>query len=69
MSKPLVIVQMKVDFEVEYNSFSGRTPEQFSKTLEDDLHTALHDFREDDVQGIFSTITSVDLVEPLTQCP
>ena len=67
MSKPLVIVQMKVDFEVEYNSFSGRTPEQFSKVLEDDLHTALNDFREDDVKGIYSTITSVDLVCPMTQ--
>ena len=68
MSKPLVNISMQVDLEVEYDPFTGRTPDQFAKVIEDDLHTALNDFREDDVQGIFSTITSVNLVETAAQC-
>ena len=68
MSKPLVNISMQVELEVEYDPFTGRTPDQFAKVIEDDLHTALNDFREDDVQGIFSTITSVDLVGTAAQC-
>lgn len=63
MSQPIVTVQMSVEFEAEYNPFSGKTPEEFSQTLEDDLHTALLDFREKDVKGIFSTVESVKLID------
>lgn len=63
MSQPIVTVQMAVEFEVQYNPFSGKTPEEFANTLQDDLHTALIDFRENDVNGIFSTVESVKLID------
>ena len=54
---------MTVEFEAKYNPFTGRTPEQFGSTLEDDLHSALLDFREEDVTAFFSTVESVSLIE------
>ena len=42
--------------------FTGRTPEQFADIIEDDLHRALNDFREDDVKGIFSKVESVEQI-------
>lgn len=62
MSKPILAVRLSVEFEVEYDPFTGRTPEQFADIIEDDLHRALNDFREDDVKGIFSKVESVEQI-------
>ena len=62
MSKPILTVKLSVEFEVEYDPFTGRTPEQFADIIEDDLHRALNDFREDDVKGIFSKVESVEQI-------
>ena len=62
MSKPILTVRLSVEFEVEYDPFTGRTPEQFADIIEDDLHRALNDFREDDVKGIFSKVESVEQI-------
>ena len=40
--------------------FKGRTPEEFAQIIQDDLHVALEGFREEDVQGIFSSVESVE---------
>jgi len=48
--------------EVDYDPFKGRTPEQFAEIIQDDLHNALLDFREEDVQGIFSSVESVEKI-------
>lgn len=62
MSKPILTVKLSVEFEVEYDPFTGRTPEQFADIIDDDLHRALNDFREDDVKGIFSKVESVEQI-------
>lgn len=62
MSKPILTVRLSVEFEVEYDPFTGRTPEQFADIIDDDLHRALNDFREDDVKGIFSKVESVEQI-------
>jgi hypothetical protein len=62
VSKPILTVRLSVEFEVEYDPFTGRTPEQFADIIEDDLHRALNDFREDDVKGIFSKVESVEQI-------
>ncbi len=59
MSKPFVSIRFSLEMEVDYDPFKGRTPEQFAEILQDDLHIALQDFREEDVQGIFSSVESV----------
>jgi len=50
---------MRVDIEVEYDSFAGKTKEQFADSLEDDLHLALSEFREEDVQAVFTNVVSI----------
>jgi hypothetical protein len=62
VSKPILTVRLSVEFEVEYDPFTGRTPEQFADIIDDDLHRALNDFREDDVKGIFSKVESVEQI-------
>jgi hypothetical protein len=59
VSKPFVSIRFSLEMEVDYDPFKGRTPEQFAEILQDDLHIALQDFREEDVQGIFSSVESV----------
>lgn len=62
MSKPFVLVRFSLEMEVDYDPFKGRTPEQFAEIIQDDLHNALLDFREEDVQGIFSSVESVEKI-------
>lgn len=60
MSKPFVTVRFSLEIEADYDPFKGRTPEEFAQIIQDDLHVALENFREEDVQGIFSTVESVE---------
>ena len=58
-TKPVLNVVIDFQIEVEYDPFSGRTKEQFTESLVDDLHDALLDFREEDVKALFSSVTSI----------
>ena len=63
---PTIEIQMRVDIEVEYDSFSGKTKEQFADSLEDDLHLALSEFREEDVQAVFTNVVSIKEYEEVS---
>lgn len=63
MSKPVANIKFHLEFEVAYDPFKGRTPEEFAEVVHDDLHRVLNDFREEDVLGIFSDVTSVQLTD------
>ncbi len=63
VTKSSVVIKFNLELEADYNSFDGRTPEEFADLLEEDLHVCLSDFRENDVQGIFSQVESVSLIE------
>lgn len=58
-AKPVLNIVINLEIEVEYDPFSGRTQQQFSESLLDDLHDSLLDFREKDVQALFSSVVSV----------
>jgi len=62
VSKPIAQIKLWLEFEVEYDPFQGRTPEEFAEIIHDDLHVVLNDFREHDVKSIFSDVESVQLV-------
>ncbi len=62
MSKPFVSIRFSLEMEVDYDPFKGRTPEEFAEIIHDDLHLALENFREEDVQGIFSSVESVEKI-------
>ncbi len=61
MTQPIVTVQFSIEFECKYNPFEGRTPEAYADLLETDLHELLKEFRENEIDGIFTTIEKVKL--------
>jgi len=63
VSKPVAQIKLNLELEVAYDPFKGRTPDEFAELVHDDLHHVLNDFREEDVLGIFSNVTSVQLVD------
>ena len=63
MTEPIVNVRFSLEFECKYNPFEGRTPEDHADLLQTDLHQILSEFREDEIEGIFSTIEKVTLCD------
>lgn len=63
MTEPIVNVRFSLEFECKYNPFEGRTPEDYADLLQTDLHQILSEFREDEIEGIFSTIEKVTLCD------
>lgn len=61
MNQPIVTIRFSIEFECKYNPFEGRTPEAYADLLDTDLHELLKEFRENEIDGIFSTIEKVEL--------
>ena len=58
--KPKVTVSFAVDLELDYDPFSGRTPQDIAVALQDELDDLLFE-ASPQVVGVFTSITSVDL--------
>ena len=54
---PKLTVSFAVDIEVTYNSFGGKTAEEISESLQDELHDLL--FELDQVTGVYTSCTSI----------
>ena len=54
---PKLTVSFAVDIEVEYNSFSGKTAEEISESLQDELHDLLFELNQ--VTGVYTSCTSI----------
>jgi len=54
---PKLTVSLAVDIEVAYNSFGGKTTDEITESLQDELHDLL--FELDQVTGVYSSCTSV----------
>jgi hypothetical protein len=61
VNQPIVTIRFSIEFECKYNPFEGRTPEAYADLLDTDLHELLKEFRENEIDGIFSTIEKVEL--------
>lgn len=57
---PKVTVSFAVDLELDYDPFTGRTPEDVAAALQDELDDLLFE-ASPQVTGVFTSITSVDL--------
>ena len=57
---PKVTVSFAVDLEVDYDPFSGKTPQDIAEALQDELDDLLFE-ASPQVAGVFTSITSVDL--------
>lgn len=56
--KPAVRVTFQVEIELEFDSFKGKTPQQFAENVEDDMMDALSEMRPE-ILGVFSTMIDV----------
>ena len=66
MTKPIAQISFTVDVEIEYDPFTGRTPEQFADVVHDDLIDSLayidqlaniaytSDFEEEEYQLLYA---------------
>jgi len=56
---PKLTVSFAVDIEVEYDSFTGRTPQDIAIALQDEVDDLLFE-ASPSIKGVFTSITSVD---------
>jgi len=54
---PKLILTLEVEIEVEYDSFSGKTPDQIANSLQDEIHDMA--FELDHVIGMTSSLTGI----------
>lgn len=57
---PKLTVSFAVDLELDYDPFSGKTPQKIAEALQDELDDLLFE-ASPQVAGVFTSITSVDL--------
>lgn len=56
---PKITVSFSVELDLEYDSFSGKTPSDVAIALQDDLDNLLYEVSPN-VKGVFTSITSID---------
>ena len=56
---PKLIVSYGVELELEYDAFSGRTPEEMSELIQDKLDDLLFEV-DPRVVGVYTTVTNID---------
>ena len=59
---PVQQIEFKVEVEVDYDPFKGKTPEELADSVHDDLHSCLSELRLEDVYGIFTSVISTTMV-------
>ena len=57
--KPSITVSFQIDIDLEFDSFKGKTPEEFAHNVEDDLIDALVDLRSE-VLGVYTSINNIE---------
>jgi len=56
---PQLTVSFAVDLELNYDSFTGKTPEQVAEALQDEIHDLLFE-ASPSVVGVYTSITAID---------
>ena len=54
---PTLTLSFAVDVEINYNPFNGKTADELSESLQDELHDLL--FELDQVTGVYTSCTSI----------
>jgi len=57
--KPSITVSFQIDIDLEFDSFKGKTPEEFARNVEDDVIDALVDLRSE-VLGVYTSINNIE---------
>lgn len=61
IARPAVRVTFQVEIELEFDSFKGKTPQQFAENVEDDMMDALTEMRPE-ILGVYSTMIDVTTI-------
>ena len=56
---PRLTVSYGVELELEYDAFSGRTPEEMAELIQDKLDDLLFEV-DPRVVGVYTTVTNID---------
>lgn len=56
---PKLTVSYGVELELEYDAFSGRTPEEMAELIQDKLDDLLFEV-DPRVVGVYTTVTNID---------
>ena len=56
---PKLTVSFAIDIEVEYDSFSGKTPQDIAIALQDEINDLLYE-ASPDVASVYTSITAID---------
>ena len=56
---PKLIVSYGVELELEYDAFSGRTPEEMAELIQDKMDDLLFEV-DPRVVGVYTTVTNID---------
>lgn len=62
-SNSILRLTFTVELEVKYNSFDGRTIDEFAEAVHDDVCDALFEVREDDVLGVFTDLVEIETIQ------
>jgi len=63
VSSSVACISFNVEVEIEYDSFKGKTLDQFTESLEDDLHSLVAELRPDDISCFITSTNKVRLVD------
>lgn len=56
---PSIAIHFDVEIEMDYDSFNGRTPQEFADLVHDDVINALWDMRDEEVKGLYTDVKKV----------
>jgi len=63
VSSSVACISFNVEVEIEYDSFKGKTLDQFTESLQDDLHSLVEELRPDDISCFTTSTNNVRLVD------
>jgi hypothetical protein len=63
VSSAVACISFNVELEIEYDSFKGKTLEQFTESVEDELHSLIAELRPDDVTCFITSTKDFRLLD------
>jgi hypothetical protein len=62
VSHAIAQISCNVDLEIKYNPFKGKTLEQLSETIEEELHDLVEELRPDEVACFTTSVSKMELI-------
>ena len=56
---PSIAIHLDVEIEMDYDSFNGRTPQEFAELVHDDVINVIWDMRDEEVKGLYTDVRKI----------